>query len=175
MQAIKRITTVRTSAVDASFKRDAVGWGLAALNALAALNSTYAFLILLKTGVTGWLMMNSCAPSITLFVLGYALANPVVLTAAAVLMLRYGTAGLFVFSWTGPNLIAQIGHVLMTLAAAYVVYRIVRERRWRALAAGVVTGIVLVALYALAQSAWFSAHPGALEMLFSGDYGPPGQ
>jgi hypothetical protein len=173
MQATQRITEVRSAAVDASFRRDGVGWALAGLNALSALNSTYAFLILLKVGIVGWLMMNTCAPGIALFVLGYALASPIILSTAAVLMLRYGTAGLFVFGWTGPNLIAQIGHIAMTLAVAYVGYRLIRERRWRAIAVGVGIGAALLVLLALAQGAWFSAHPGMLEMLFSGDYGPP--
>jgi hypothetical protein len=173
MQAIQRITTERGAAVDAPFRRDAVGWILAALNALSAANSTYAFLALLKVGIVGWLMMNTCAPGIALFVLGYALASPVVLTTAAVLMLRYGTVGLFVFGWEGINLIAQMGHIVMTLAAVYVGYRLIRERRWRALAVGAGIGAALLAGLALAQGAWFSAHPGMLEMLFSGDYGPP--
>lgn len=173
MQAIMPITGERSTAIDGPFKRDAVGWGLAALNTLSAVNSTYAFLALLKVGIVGWLMMNTCAPSIGLFVVGYALASPVVLSAAAVLMLRYGAAGLFVFGWEGVNLIAQVGHIVMTLAVIYVGYRLIRERRWREAAIGAGLGIALLALLALAQGAWFNAHPGMLEMLFSGDYGSP--
>jgi hypothetical protein len=173
MQATQRITAERSAAVDASFRRDVVGWALAALNALAAANSTYAFLVLLKVGVVGWLMMNTCAPGIALFVLGYALASPVILSAAAVTMLRYGTAGLFVFNWAGSNLIAQIGHILMTLAVVYVGYRLIRERRWREIAIGIGVGAALLVALVFAQNAWFSAHPGMLEILFSGNYGPP--
>ncbi len=67
---------------------------VAVLNLLAAVNSTW-------------------------FLLG-VLGSPVVMVAAAVLMFRYGTLGLFFFGWDGPNLFAQAGHILMIVAVVYV-------------------------------------------------------
>jgi hypothetical protein len=155
---------------EAGFRRDAIGWVLVTLNLLAAINSTYFFLGSLKVGVVGWLMMNTCAPSIALFVAGFLARSPLVMVAGAVMMFRYGTGGLFAFRWDGYNLIPQIGHILMTLAVIYVLVDIIRNKRWRTLVLGLVLGLVIVTALGFAQQAWFTAHPGALEMLFGGTY-----
>jgi hypothetical protein len=145
------------------------------LNVLAALNSSWFFLAVLGTGLTGWLMMNSCAPSIALFAAGFLLARPTLMLAGAVMMFRYGTLGLFFFGWEGPNLIAQASHVLMTLAVLYVVEDVLRARRLRALGAGLALGLVVLLPYMLAQHLYFEAHPGLLEQLFAGSFGLPGE
>jgi hypothetical protein len=151
-----------------SFRRGAGGWLVASLNLLAALNSTWFFLAVLGSGIVGWLMMNSCAPSVFLFVAGFLLGSPVTMVAAGVLMFRYGTLGLFFFGWDGPNLFAQAGHVLMTIAVAYVAAVCLRRGRWTTFGKGLAIGLALLAPYMLAQSAWFAAHPGMLERLFQG-------
>jgi hypothetical protein len=157
------------------FSRDAVVWVLVALNTLAALNSTNFFVGKLGTGVAGWLMMNTCAPSIALFVAGFLLASPVVMVAGAVMMFRYGTGGLFVFGWDGYNLIPQIGHILMTLAVIYVGITIVRHRKWKALGLGLALGVAILIPLTIVQGQWFAAHPEMMEMLFAGEWGPVGQ
>jgi hypothetical protein len=158
-----------------SFHRGWGGWAVTSLNVLAALNSSWFFLAVLGAGVGSWLMMNSCAPSIALFALGFLLARPVVMIAGAVMMLRYGTLGLFLFGGQGPNLIAQASHVLMTLAVVYVGWDVVRHRRFRALGRGVGLGLALLVPYMLAQHLYFEAHPGLLEQLFAGSFGSPGE
>ncbi|MCL6613622.1 MAG: hypothetical protein K6U03_03200 [Firmicutes bacterium] len=132
-------------------QRSVFGWIIALLNGLAAINSTVVFLVVLRTGVTGWLMMNSCAPSVILFLIGFLLGSRILMTAAAVMMFRYGTLGLFVFSWSGPNIAAQIGHILMTLAVIYVAVDLVRHRRWRELGLGVALGVAVLIPYMDAQ------------------------
>jgi hypothetical protein len=154
-------------------RRGATGWIVTALNALAAVSSSHFFLAVLGAGVAGWLMMNSCAPSIALFAAGFVLARPVLMVAGAVMMFRYGTLGLFFFGWQGPNLIAQVSHVLMTLAVAYVAWEVVRSRRFRALGLGTALGLAVLVPYMLAQHAYFEAHPGLLEQLFAGSLGAP--
>ncbi|MBA4379849.1 MAG: hypothetical protein C0393_04055, partial [Anaerolinea sp.] len=67
-----------------TFRRDAVGWVVVLLNTLAVLNSTYFFLAQLRVGVVGWLMLNTCAPSVVLFLLGFLLSNPMTMVAASV-------------------------------------------------------------------------------------------
>ena len=171
---MQAMTTLRqgltTGDEQAGFRRGVVGWIMAVVNGLSALNSTYVFLGTLKTGVVGWLMMNTCAPSIALFVAGFLLGSPVVMVAASVLMMRYGTGGLFVFDWRGYNLYAQAGHILMTLAVIYVLVDNVKHRRWQALALGAALGVAILVPLTILQTAWFNAHPGMLEMLFSGTY-----
>jgi hypothetical protein len=154
---------------DTGFKRDAVGWIFVVLNMLAALNSTFVFLTVLNTGPVGWLMLNTCAPSIFLFVAGFLLGSPVVMVAASVMMFRYGTLGLFAFSWDGYNIPAQIGHTLMTLAVIYVMVYIGRNKLWRMLMPGLGLGLAILIPFTLIQTAWFDAHPGILEELFSGN------
>jgi len=158
---------------EARFKRDVAGWVLVILNSLAVLNSTFFFLGMLKTGVVGWLMMNTCAPSITLFVIGFLFGSPVVMAAASVMMSYYGTGGLFVFGWEAYNIIPQIGHILMTLAVIYVMVYIVRNRKWMTLALGLTLGLAFLSSFMIAQTSWFNAHPEMREMLFSGDWAIP--
>jgi hypothetical protein len=161
-----------TGASVPSFHRGWGGWTVTALNALAALNSSWFFLVFLGTGIWGWLMMNSCAPSIALFAAGFFLARPVLMVAGAVMMCRYGTLGLFFFGWQGPNLFAQASHVLMTLAVLYVARDVVRSRRYRALGLGVALGLAVLLPYMVAQHLYFEAHPALLEQLFAGSFAP---
>jgi len=157
--------------VEVPFKRNKSGWIITILNILMALNSTYVFLGFLKVGVNGWLMMNSCAPSIALFVIGFLLESPVLMLAASTLMFRYGTLGLFVFNWSGTNLIAQTGHILMTVAVIYTLVNVIRNRRWKSLGGWGCCWGCLPDPYMIAQERWFAARPGVLENLFSGNYG----
>jgi len=176
MQTIARLKRrLGAQREEAKFKRSLAGWILVTLNALAALNSAFFFLGMLKVGVDGWLMMNTCAPSIALFVIGFGLGSPMVMLAASVLMFRYGTLGLFVFSWDAYNIVPQIGHILMTLAVVYVMVDTVRNRRLKALGLGLATGIIILIPLMVIQQAWFDAHPGMLEQLFSGNLPPPGR
>jgi hypothetical protein len=156
------------------FKRNLAGWVLVVLNTLMAINSANFFLGMLKTDVVGWLMMNTCAPSIALFVIGFLLGSPVVMVAASVMMFRYGTLGLFVFGWSGGNLFAQAGHILMTLAVIYVVVEVIRNRRWKTLGLGLLLGIAILFPLEIVQTKWIIANPGLVEKLFSGNLMPPG-
>ncbi|MBN1220954.1 MAG: hypothetical protein JXM69_18675 [Anaerolineae bacterium] len=173
---MQTITQLKQSLViareEARFKRDVIGWVLVVFNVLLAFNSTFVFLTVLNTGLVGWLMLNTCAPSIFLFAAGFLLGSPVVMMAAAVIMFRYGTLGLFVFSWDGYNLIAQVGHILMTLAVIYLMVYLVRQRRWKTLLLGLALGLVCLIPLMMIQEAWLNAHPGIVEQLFSGNFTP---
>jgi hypothetical protein len=172
MQAVSQtnVQTAETGHEAVPFKRGVLGWIVAVLNTLAALNASYAFLVQMKSGVVGWLMMNTCTPSIVLYLAGFIAASPILMVAGSVLMFRYGTLGLFVFSWDGYNIFAQVGHLLMTAAVILTTIDIVKNRRWRQLWIGLAVGAVLVVIFAIAQNAYFAAHPGLLEALFSGSY-----
>ena len=157
------------------FKRNRAGWVLVVLNTLMAINSANFFLGMLKTDVTGWLMMNTCAPSIALFVVGFLLGSPMLMIAASALMFRYGTLGLFVFSWSGGNLIGQVAHILMTLAVIYVLVDVARNKRWKALGLGVLLGIAILIPLTVVQTMWINANPEMVEKLFSGNLTLPVQ
>jgi hypothetical protein len=176
MQAIAQVKQGLTAWRDeAGFKRNIAGWVLVVLNTLMALMSANFFLGMLKTNVIGWLMMNTCAPSIALFVVGFLLGSPVVMIAASTIMFRYGTLGLFVFGWSGGNLFAQAGHILMTLAVIYIVVDVIRNRRWKTLSLGLLLGIVILFPLETVQTMWFIGNPKMAEKLFSGNLMPPGR
>lgn len=176
MQAVAQLRKgLATERSEAGFRRSIPGLILVALNTLAALNSTFFFLVLVKAGMVGWLMMNSCAPSVYLFVIGFLIASPLLMVAASVPMVWYGTGGLFVFGWEGYNLIPQIGHVLMTLGVIYVLMWAIRARAWRTLVLGLALGLAILIPFMIVQNRWFGAHPEMLQMLFGGDWALPGR
>jgi hypothetical protein len=176
MQAIAQIKQgLAAEEREARFGRDLVGWVLVVLNTLAALNAGFFFLGMLKASFGEWMMMNTCTPSIAVFVAGFLLGSPLVMVAGSVMMLYYGTGGLFVFGWNANNIISQIGHILMTLAVFYTAIRVVRGRRWRALGLGVVLGLAALISLMVVQTGWINAHPEMAEMLFSGNWDLPGQ
>lgn len=154
--------------VDKPFKRGRTGWVVVGLNLIMAAISMNFFLGMMKSGLTGWLMMNTCAPSIFLFALGFLLGSPAVMVAGAIAMFRYGTLGLFVFSWTGGNLIAQVGHIFMTLGVIYTVLYVVRNKRWKSALQGLALAVLLLVPLTIVQENWIRAHPEIVEKLFSG-------
>ncbi len=160
---------------EARFKRNIAGWALVILNLLMAINSANFFLRLLKANVADWLMMNTCVPSIGLFVIGFLFGSPVVMVAASVMMFRYGALGLFVFPWDGFNIIAQVSHISMTLAVIYVAVDVIRNRRWKSLSIGLLLGIVVLFPLETVQTMWLIRNPETAEKLFSGNLMPPGQ
>lgn len=176
MQAITQLKQgLATEQTEAGFKRDVAGWVLVVLNTLAALNAAFFFLGTLKASVGEWMMMNTCTPSISIFVIGFLLGSPLMMVAGSVLMFYYGTGGLFVFGWDGYNIIPQIGHILMTLAVIYTVVHVVRGRSWKTLGLGVLLGLAIFIPLMIVQTRWLSTHPGVTEMLFSGNWEIPGQ
>lgn len=163
----------QTGKEPAILNRDKIGWILVVLNLLMSLNSSFFFIGKMQAGIDGWLMMNSCAPSVFLFAAGFLLKSPVIMTAGSTMMFRYGTLGLFFFRWDGFNLIAQAGHIFMTLGVIYTIAYIVREKNWSVLLKGLMLGIAILIPYMIIQGIWFDAHPGLLEKLFSGNLDMP--
>jgi hypothetical protein len=150
------------------FKRSLAGWVLVGLNLAMTGLSLNFFLGMLKSGLVGWLMMNTCAPSIFLFVLGFLIGSPAIMVAGAIAMLRYGTLGMFVFSWTGGNLIAQISHIFMTAGVIYTVIEVIRNGYWSSAIKGLVLALALLVPFTIVQENWVRAHPDLVEKLFSG-------
>lgn len=148
-----------------------IGWIISIITLLSAINSSFFFIFQLKLGILDWLRMNTCAPVIFLFFVGYLCSSPLLMTITSLFMVRYGTLGLFFFSWQGFNIIAQIGHLLMTLTAIYTFYCLTKERAFRTLICGLVIGIIIsVSVWFFIEAPWFNEHPGLLENLFQGQY-----
>lgn len=168
MNAVLSFARMFTGSSEAPFKRTKIGWVLVVLNLFMTVLSINFFMGMLKTNFEGWLMMNTCAPSIFLFVLGFLLGSPAVMIAGSLAMFCYGTLGLFVFSWSGGNLVAQAAHILMTAAVVYTVVDVVCNRRWKSSLAGTALGIVLLVPFTIVQDAWCKAHADVVEKLFLG-------
>ncbi|MCX6357918.1 MAG: hypothetical protein NT045_08625 [Candidatus Aureabacteria bacterium] len=152
------------------FRRDRTGWTIVILNLLMAANSTLYFTTQLRAGFAGWLAMNSCAPSIAVFAIGFIIGNRMLMAVGAGLMFRFGTLGLFVFGWRGMNLIPQAGHILMTLGVIYFIVRMLRVRSFQEIIAAL--AVVLVLCYSEWQWGWFARNPRVLERLMEGTLTP---
>ncbi len=168
MSVLTSISNLLFAAPAAGFKRSLAGWIIVGLNLAMTGMSMNFFLGMMKSGLTGWLMMNTCAPSIFLFVLGFLLGSPAVMIAGAIAMFRYGTLGLFVFSWTGGNLIAQIGHIFMTAGVIYTAVEVLRNHYWPSALRGLVLAAVLLVPFTIVQENWVRAHPDLVQKLFTG-------
>jgi hypothetical protein len=168
MSALTAISNFLTVSSDEPFKRSLTGWILVGLNLLMTGMSLNFFLGMMKSGVVGWLMMNTCAPSIFLFVLGFLLGSPAVMAAGAIAMFRYGTLGLFVFSWSGSNVIAQVGHIFMTAGVIYTAYEVIRHHYWAAALQGLLLALVLLIPFTIIQERWVKAHADLAQKLFNG-------
>ncbi|MCX6338829.1 MAG: hypothetical protein NTX71_02780 [Candidatus Aureabacteria bacterium] len=158
------------NAGDHRFTRDRAGWIIVILNLLMAANSTFYFTRVLGAGWDGWLAMNSCAPSIFIFAIGYLLRQKSVMAVGAGLMFRYGTLGLFAFGWEGMNIIPQVGHILMTLGVIYFIARMIRLDCGGEIIVAALTALVL--LYAEWQGEWFRNCPQILDHLMKGTLQP---
>lgn len=152
------------------FTRDGLGWIIVVLNLLMAANSTFYFTGVLGAGWRGWLAMNSCAPSIFIFSIGFLLSQKSVMAVGAGLMFRYGTLGLLVFGWQGMNLIPQAGHILMTIGVIYFAAKMLRLGSGGEIVVAALTALAM--LYSEWQWKWFGGHPEILDRLMDGTLSP---
>ena len=168
MSVLPTVSNLLNAAPGEPFKRSLAGWILVGLNLLMTGMSLNFFLGMMKSGVVGWLMMNTCAPSIFLFVLGFLLGSPAVMVAGALAMFRYGTLGLFVFSWSGSNVIAQVGHIFMTAGVIYTAYEVISHHYWAAALKGLLLALVLLVPFTIVQERWVKDHAELVQRLFAG-------
>jgi hypothetical protein len=168
MTAIQTFSNFFAAPAERPYKRTVIAWVLVGLNLVMTAMSLNFFLGMLKSGFEGWLMMNTCAPSIFLFTLGFLLKNRPIMAAGAIAMFRYGFLGMFVFSWTGGNMVGQIAHIFMTLAVIYTVVEVIRSRAWKSSLQGAVLAVVLLVPFTIVQENWVQAHPELIEKLFQG-------
>ena len=121
-----------------------LGIVIATLNLLAALNSTYFFLVMAKASFIEWIFFNACAPSVILFLIGYLTKNKIVQAMAIPALSFFGVGGLFVFGWQGSDLFAQVGHVFMTSATLWLIYGIFKDKSFKEAAIGFILASFLV-------------------------------
>lgn len=135
---------------------------LAILLLLVTLNSTNFFLNVAKVKPLEWLVFNACAPSSITFLLGYIVylstRNRLVQHIAVLPMLFFGGTGLFVFPWSGFNIIGQISHVIMVLNVFALLIATFREKDYKTAFIGLLFSMVIFSPLINYQQTYVATH-----------------
>ncbi|MEN8905118.1 MAG: hypothetical protein ABF289_04075 [Clostridiales bacterium] len=115
---------------------------------LVTLNSTFYFLFTIKVSVVDWIVLNPCAISNYVFLVGFIVyqikGNKIIMYFAILPMTFFGGIGLIIFPWDGIyNLIPQFSHILMTLAIIVTIYSTFKNNNFKEAFIGCIIGILL--------------------------------
>ncbi len=139
-----------------------IGLILSILLLLTTLQSTFFFLGVLKVNFIEWIVFNACAPSNITFLIGFVLfltfKNRIVLYMAILPMFFFGVLGLFVFPWSGMNIIPQIGHIIMTLNIIWTIWIMFKTNDYKVAAIGMLLGIVIFSIFIGFQQRYVATH-----------------
>ncbi len=147
-----------------------IGIILAILLLVVTLNSTFFFLGKLKVNVLDWVAFNSCAPTSFLYLSFFIVflinkkATCLVLTSLPTFFL--GTMSMFVLPWNGDYLFAHIGHIIMTLNLIWVLYVVLKHKNFKALAIGLLIGMLIFVPYIAYVQTYNQAHAEEMSRLF---------
>lgn len=142
---------------------------LAALLLIVTLNSSFFFLVKLNLGFTDWIAYNSCSPVSFLYLCFFVvfLANKkagfLVLTSLPIYFT--GTMSMFVLPWSGSYLFAHAGHIIMTLNLIWVLYVVLKHKNFKALATGLLIGMLVFVPYISYVITYNQAHQEEITML----------
>lgn len=142
-----------------------IGLVVVILNGLCILNSAFFFLITARFSPVAWIFFNACAPSTLIFITGFILRRKAVMIAALPFLCFFGIGGMFVFGWGGTSMIAQVGHICMTLAVIYTVLLIYAEGGRRSVMIGLISGFIVFAVFAPIQQYYVRNHPELVKEL----------
>ena len=137
-------------------------WAFAALLLLATVQSSHYFLAVKKAGIAAWLNFNACALANITFLAGFAVwlifGSRWLMAMAVLPMFFFGTGGLFVFPWSGWNIIPQAGHLLMTANLGLLILDIFRSQDFRPAVAGLLLGIGVFSIFIGFQQNYVREH-----------------
>lgn len=146
-----------------------LGIGLAVVLLLVTINSTYFFLGVSKVKPVEWIVFNACAPSSIAYLIGFVIflltKNRIALHIGILPLFFFGGLGLFLFPWSGYNLIAQFSHVIMVLNMAWAVYGTFSTGDYKAAALGLLIGIGIFAPFINYQQTYAYTHPEAFQKI----------
>ena len=134
-------------------------------NGLLALLATLIFFLKYKIKFLDWLMINTCTPSVAIFIYGVLTGNKIVMGVASALMLFYGILSLFIFSWQGKHIFPQIGHLFMIAGASYILFEIVREGEFIPFLIGAIMGVIIIIPFGMYQLRYLKTHREIIEKL----------
>lgn len=138
---------------------------IALFNMVNIANSTWFFLGMAHFPPAVWLAFNACAPSVAIYLTGYFLRKTWLMAAALPFLLFFGTGGLFVFGWSGTSIYAQVGHIAMTLASAWIIAKLAVERKIKVPAAGFIAGAVVFGFVLPVQQNYVKSHTEYIKKL----------
>ena len=140
---------------------------LVVLNAILAGWATFVFLVFLKFSLLAWLMMNICSPTQFLVIIGLLSKRKILMNVSVPLLLFFGFGGLFMFSWSGHMVVAQISHLVMSVTAIYILTVSIRDKEIKKMLIGLGIGILVLVLLQFVVFPWYYAHPDpeVLEMM----------
>lgn len=151
-------------------KEKITGVILAGLLFLITLSSTFFFLGKLKISLVQWVAFNSCSPTSFLYLLLFLVF--LVKKNASYLMITFlpiyflGTMSMFVLPWNEANMIAHVGHIVMTLNLMWVLYVIFKHKEYKALGIGLLISMLLFVPYIAYVLSYNQAHAEEMLKLF---------
>ena len=130
---------------------------------LITIQGSVYYFVKLKVRFIEWLFFNPCAISNTAFLIGFALflfkGERALLHLAILPMFFFGTLGMFFLSWSGMNIIPQVGHIIMTLNVALAIYTTFTMGDFKAATIGFIIGIVISGPFIAYQQTYVRNHP----------------
>lgn len=151
-------------------KEKITGVILAGLLFLITLSSTFFFLGKLKISLVQWIAFNSCSPTSFLYLVLFLVF--LVKKNASCLMITFlpiyflGTMSMFVLPWNEANMIAHVGHIIMTFNLIWVIYVIFKHKEYKALGIGLLISMLLFAPYIAYVLSYNQAHAEEMLKLF---------
>jgi hypothetical protein len=143
---------------------------LASLLLLITLASTFFFLGKLKVSAIEWIAFNSCSPTsflyLILFIIFLINKKGALLIITALPLYYLGTMSMFVLPWSGNYVVAHIGHIIMTLNIIWVFFVLLKHKEYRAMALGLLTGMLLFVPFIAYVQTYNKNHEEKLVRLF---------
>lgn len=150
-----------------------VGVGLAVLLLLLTINSTVYFLGVAKASFVEWVVFNACAPSNIAYIIGFAIfsitKDRTALHLAVLPLFFFGGIGLYLFPWSGYNVIPQISHIVMLLNLAWVLFGTFQAGDYKSAAVGMLLGLLIFAPFINFQQTYAFTHQEALKKILGID------
>jgi hypothetical protein len=92
--------------------------------------------------------------------------NGAFLIVTALPLYFLGTMSMFVLPWSGNYSVAHIGHIIMTLNIIWVIFVLLKHKEYRAMASGLLTGMLLFVPFIAFVQTYNKAHEEKMVQLF---------
>jgi hypothetical protein len=120
---------------------------LAVALAIVTFMSSIFFLVTIKVGFINWISFNSCSIISILYLISlvafFVCKKGALLVLTSLPIYFLGTMSMFIMPWDSTMLIAQIGHIIMTLNIIWVLYVLIKHKEYKALAIGLLAGMLI--------------------------------